>query len=152
MATHPLLKNDNPYLRKTEWTQRPARNDPKWRYVGEGELVRNQDLWDQAEQHRRQVDTNVAALAADGKRRSDEAEKARQEREDAILDDELKRRYLSGGGTESGFIVNRSRIRAEFATAVAIGQAEPLTPTIDQIKAELRQLRGHRLAAPDPRP
>jgi hypothetical protein len=32
---------------------------------------------------------------------------------------------------------------------VATGQAEPLTPTLEQTKAELRRLRGHRLAPSD---
>ena len=36
----------NPYHKKTAFTSRPARNDPKWRYVDEGALVQNQDLWD----------------------------------------------------------------------------------------------------------
>ncbi len=144
MSTNPLLRNDNPFLRKTEWKARPSRQDPAFRYVDEGRLVEAQDQWDLAEAHRRQVDANVAALTAAAKLRTDAEEKAQRERADAILDDELKRRYLSGGGSESSFIVNRARIREEFATKVATGQAKPIMPTIDQIKAELRQLRGHR--------
>ncbi len=150
--TSPLLRNDNPYLRQTEWKARPSRQDPAWRYRPEHELLLAVDQWDLAEAHRRQVDTNVAALAADAKKRADEAEKAQRAREDAVIDDELRRRYIAGGGTESGFIVDRPKLRNDFARKVALGEAEPLTPTIEKIKEELRQLRGHRLAMPDPRP
>ncbi len=152
MATNPLLQHNNPFLRKTEWTPRPARNDPSWRYVDEGRLVEAQDFWDRAENHRREVDQNVAQLTAKAKLRDAEAERVRHDREDKVIDDELIRRYLAGGGSEHAFITNRMKIRADFALEVAIGRAEPIAPSLEQTKAELRRLRGHRLAQPDPRP
>jgi hypothetical protein len=148
MTTNPLLKNDNVYLRQTQWKSRPARSDPAWRSRLEHELIAAQDQWDSAEHYRREVDRNVAELTAAAKLRTDAEEKAQRERADAVTDDELKRRYLSGGGTESGFVVNHSKIRADFAMQVAIGAAQPITPTIEQTKAELKALRGHRLAQP----
>ncbi len=149
---NPLLRNDNPYLRQTEWKARPSRQDPAWRLRPEHELLEAVDQWDLAEAHRRQVEANVAALNADARRRAAEEARVKQEREDTVIDDELRRRYLAGGGSEASFIVERQQLRRDFARKVALGEAEPLTPSIDQIKAELRQLRGHRLAMPDPRP
>ncbi len=149
----PLLRNDNRFLRQTEWMPRPDRRLSEWRYVPEGELLAAVDQWDAAENHRRQVDQNVAALTAKAKLRDAEAEKVRQAREDQIVDDELKRRFLAGGGTEEQFITNHRKIRTDFATAVAIGQAKPIMGDLDQLKQELRAIRaGRNLGAADPRP
>ncbi len=151
MTTNPLLRNDNVYLRKTEWMPRPDRRLSEWRYVAEEVLLRARDEWDRAEQHRLQVETNVKQLEVAAKQRTDAEEKVQQARADAVIDDELRRRYLSGGGSEHMFIAERQRLRHEFATKVALGEAEPITPSLERTKEELRRLRGHRLAMPDPR-
>ncbi len=52
----------NPYRNRTTFTSRPARNDPRWRYVDEGELVRNQDLWDEAETTRRWIESEQKVI------------------------------------------------------------------------------------------
>ncbi len=149
MSTNsPLLRNDNQFLRKTEWMPRPDRRLSEWRYVDEGRLVEAQDQWDQAEHYRRQVDANVAALTAAAKQRADAEEKARQAREDQIIDGELLRRYVSGGGSEHAFITNRAKIRSDFALEVAVGRAKPIMGDLEQLKQEMKAMRGNRLAQP----
>jgi hypothetical protein len=146
---NPLLQPINRFEGRTEHDPRPSRQLAQYRYLDEGELTRLCDEWDESENLRRHWAVEGARVERAMNERKAAEEKAKREREDALLDDELKRRYLSGGGTEAGFIVNRQKIRSEFAMQVAIGAAQPVMGSVDQLKAELKALRGHRLAMPD---
>jgi hypothetical protein len=117
--------------------------------LDEGELTRLCDQWDESEALRRKWAVEGARVERAINERKAAEETAKREREDAIIDGELQRRYLAGGGSEEAFIVNRAKIRSEFATAVAIGAAQPIMGSVDQLKQELRRMRGHRLARPD---
>jgi hypothetical protein len=153
MATNPLLKNDNPYLRQTEWKARPSRTDPAWRYRPEGELLAAVDQWDLAEHHRREVDTNVAQLAVDGKKRADAEAKAAKTREDAIVETVFRDRYLSAGGNPTDFERDLPELRREHAKRVALGLDQPIN-SMAVLKEQLRAARAGRNlgAAPEPRP
>ncbi len=149
MTTNPLLRPINRFEGRTEHDPRPSRHLAQYRYLDEGELTRLCDQWDESEALRRHWAVEGARVERAMRERKAAEEKAKSDRDDAVIDSELQRRYLAGGGSESSFIVNRARIREEFATLVATGQAEPIAPSIDQIKNELRRMRGHRLALPD---
>ncbi len=152
MTANPLLQPINQFEGRTEHDARPSRHLAQYRYLDEGELTRLCDEWDESEALRRHWAVEGARVERAMAERKAAEEKAKQEREDAVIDDELRRRYLSGGGSESGFISERTQLRREFARKVALGEAQPIMGGIDQLKQELRQLRGHRLAVPDPRP
>ncbi len=150
MSTSPLLRNDNPYLRQTEWKARPSRQDPAWRYRPEPELLLAQDRWDAAETHRRQVETMQKEIDGRLATKAREEARAKQERDDAVIDGELLRRYIAGGGSEHAFITNRAQIRSDFALEVAVGRAKPIASDLEQLKQELRALKATRnLGAPD---
>ncbi len=149
---NPLLKNDNPFRNKTTFVPRPARNDLKWRYAGEGELLLAMDEWDQAEASRQWVDAQVAQLAADGKRRSDAEAKAEKERSDAVVATVFRDRYLSAGGDPIAFEKDLPELKREHAKRCALGLDQPIN-SLDVLKRELRAARaGRNLGAPpDPR-
>ncbi len=151
MTTNPLLRPINRFEGRTEHDPRPSRQLAQYRYCDEGQLCRLCDEWDESEALRRHWAIEGAKVSRAMNERKAAEERVKKEREDAAIDHELKRRYLSGGGTDAGFIVNRAKIRSDFATAVAIGATQPIMGSVDQLKQELRQLRGHRLAVPDPR-
>ncbi len=151
--THPLLQTNNPFRNKTTFVPRPARNDPKWRYAAEGELLLAMDEWDTAEASRQWVDGQVATLAADGKRRADEAERAAKMREDAVVETVFRERYLSAGGDEVMFERDLPELRREHAKRVALGLDKPIN-SMAVLKEQLRAIRAGRNlgAAPEPRP
>ncbi len=149
VMNNPLLQPINRFEGRTEHDPRPSRQQKEWRYLDEGSLVRAQDEWDESEALRRHWAVEGARVQRAMDERKAAEEKARQDREDQIIDDELRRRFLSAGGTEEQFIVNHRKLRTDFALKVALGEAAPIMPSVDQIKAELRALRGNRIARPD---
>ncbi len=149
---NPLLQPINRFEGRTEHDSRPSRHLAQYRYLDEGELTRLCDEWDESEALRRHWAVEGAKVERAMHERKAAEEKAKQDREDAVIDDELKRRYLSGGGSESSFIVNRAKIRSDFALEVAVGRAEPIATSLEQTKNELRALKASRnLGSPDPR-
>jgi hypothetical protein len=140
----------NPYRNRTTFTERPARNNSAWRYVDEGELVRNQDLWDEAETTRRWIESEQKIIDARMTANAEAEVTAAKAREDAVVNEQFRRRYLSGGGDPIAFERDLPELRREHARRCALGLAEPVNG-LDVLKRELKALRGHRLAAPDPR-
>ncbi len=141
------------YRNQTHFVPRPSRQDPKWRYSAEPDLLFHQDAWDTAEESRKWVDTQVAQLTADGKRRADEAEKAKKAREDEVVATVFKDRYLAAGGDPIAFDKDLPELRREHARRVALGLDQPIN-SMAVLKEQLRVIRAGRNlgAAPDPRP
>ncbi len=144
---NPLLQPINQFEGRTEHDPRPSRHLAQYRYLDEGQLTRLCDQWDESEALRRHWAVEGARVERAMAERKGAEEKAKSAREDQVVDDELRRRYLAGGGSESSFIVERQQLRRDFARKVALGEASPIAPNIERIKAELKALRGNRLAA-----
>jgi hypothetical protein len=143
---NPLLQKINRFEGRTEHDARPSRHLAQYRYLDEGELTRLCDEWDESEALRRHWAVEGAKVERAMAERKAAEEKAKQERADHVVDSELRRRYLAGGGSESGFIVDRPKLRSELARKVALGEAQPIASSLEQTKEELRRMRGHRLA------
>ncbi len=148
-----LTQPINRFEGTTSHEPRPSRHIARYRYLGEGELTRLCDEWDESELSRQYWAREGARVDADIAARKAADARAQKEREDELLDGELKRRYLSGGGTESGFVSERGQLRRDFARKVALGEAQPLMSSVEQLKQQLKAARlGRNLsAAPDPR-
>jgi len=119
--------------------------------VDSGALILAQDQWDTAEAARQhwaregeRVDRDIAARQA-------AEEKARKERDDAVINDEFRRRYLSAGGDPSAFEKDLPDIRREHAKRVALGLDQPLN-SMAVLREQLRtaRVRMNFGAAPDP--
>jgi hypothetical protein len=130
---------------------RPSRHIARYRYLGEGELTRLCDEWDESERARQHWAREGERVDADIAARQAAAEQAGKERDDAITNDQFRRRYLAGGGDPSAFERNLPGLREEHARRCALGLAEPLN-SVSVLKEQLRQARlGRNLgAAPHP--
>ncbi len=136
------------YRNETHFVPRPSRQDPKWRYSTEADLLRHQDAWDVADRHRRDVEAMTREIDARLATKAAEEARVKQERDDRVIDDELRWRWIAGGGSEHAFITNRAKIRSDFALEVAVGRAKPIMGDLEQLKQEMKAMRGNRLAQP----
>jgi len=130
---------------------RPSRHIARYRYIGEGELTRMCDEWDESELSRQYWAREGARVDADIAARKDAAEKARRDQEDATVNGVFRDRYLAAGGDLAAFEKDLPELRREHARRVALGIDRPLN-SVAVLREQLRQARaGMNLgAAPDP--
>jgi len=138
----------NQFEGTTSYEPRPSRHIARYRYLGEGELTQLCDEWDESEFSRQYWAREGERIDADIEARKDAAEKAQKEREDAVINDQFRRRYLAAGGDPAAFEKVLPELRGEHARRCALGLSEPVNSTT-VLKEQLRASRAGRLGSPD---
>ncbi len=146
-----LTRPMNQFEGLTSHEPRPDRRLKEYRYADEGSFLLARDQWDAAERAREHLEVEGRRVDKDIAERAAAQAKAETERSDAVVNDELRRRYLSAGGDPARFDKELPELRHDHARRVALGIDRPLN-SVAVLKDQLRQARSGMNLASAPHP